>query len=789
LFYKTTTFSLNEDNFEILDDNLIKTAAIKLPDGIKYDSDFFYMVVKAVSAGEFYGSNKNADYFPEDELKKNYKTFLTAHFFKNHENKDVSKAIGDVLDSQWDDKMKCVKLLIRVDRKLAPTIVRGFEKGFMTDVSMGCRIKHSVCSYCGNKAKVRSEYCNHIRNMKNQVLDDGTKIFEINIEPKFHDISAVLNGAEKSAKVLDLKLDKSCFDANIKKVASIKENFLNEDIGIEKCANDKVDNLILNSLEIFPEKIASNKKEYLQKIADIKKEIVGKITNSAEGEVLSDRYKNIENLRSSLKLFYDEYWNKEKCVEIAENIKRVAIKKELPLRDAFDQFLKVLDFAGIELTPLEFNDIFNSLIGSSPSDFREQFKDIDIPGNCVEIADENVARNDISKLINFPSMFDTLNEKILPITDNIQDLVRGSKHPLGKVKAIIVTIKRRLPMLNEDLAYNDMMDFVKDEMPQRSMHPRFFVDRISNLPSKPLTNNAPHFLPAMLMRNDTDGIGDFLKYIIPSLLYANYQGQRVQHLASDNFTYGLEKFASHIEGDTIDNLTNEFIEKTALLGKGYTTRKALAYGLPAVFGYSAIQRSRLKNRENLSGFNRYMAENPANAYVLQAFAPKIVKTFKGKGLDVSKKLQDISSKYYKKADDENNNIFKNASIDKTLKEKYTDKQISAIKYACVLNELKRQDVADEILSINKLSEYDIDNFLNICKEAIKTDFNYTVEKVAGAIGSVIKDVGTYSLFTNPKKSALSALPSNLVDASIFAYIGHKLTKKPKNSIKNQTIQS
>ena len=38
-------------------------------------------------------------------------------------------------------------------------------------------------------------------------MDNGKKVCEINIGPKFHDISAVLNGAERSAKAVWIMMD------------------------------------------------------------------------------------------------------------------------------------------------------------------------------------------------------------------------------------------------------------------------------------------------------------------------------------------------------------------------------------------------------------------------------------------------------------------------------------------------------------------------------------------------------------------------------------------------------
>ena len=58
-------------------------------------------------------------------------------------------------------------------------------------VSMGCRIKHDVCSICGNEAPTRAQYCDHAKFAMNQVLPDGKKIYVHNPSPNFFDISRV----------------------------------------------------------------------------------------------------------------------------------------------------------------------------------------------------------------------------------------------------------------------------------------------------------------------------------------------------------------------------------------------------------------------------------------------------------------------------------------------------------------------------------------------------------------------------------------------------------------------
>src|SRR5690606_11824218 len=106
---------------------------------------------------------------------------------------------GKIFSVRWNPIMKCVELFKGIDRKIAPEIVRGFEKGFLTDVSMGCRVPYTVCSVCGNKARRQSEFCHHVKQHRMQYLGNGERVFEINHKPKFHDSSVVLNGAERVA--------------------------------------------------------------------------------------------------------------------------------------------------------------------------------------------------------------------------------------------------------------------------------------------------------------------------------------------------------------------------------------------------------------------------------------------------------------------------------------------------------------------------------------------------------------------------------------------------------------
>jgi hypothetical protein len=181
---------------------------------------YVYVLVNALGAGEYFGPNINADYFPWEALAHQgkdygYQTFLNAHAFQHHANKDPARAFGIPVLSVLNRGMKRVELVIRLDREQAraqgadPVIAR-IERGEFPDVSMGCKVPFDVCSICGHKSKTRDDYCQHMRPPEemrgifgpNRILSDGRKIYVVNTLPRFFDISFVFIGADKTAKVM-----------------------------------------------------------------------------------------------------------------------------------------------------------------------------------------------------------------------------------------------------------------------------------------------------------------------------------------------------------------------------------------------------------------------------------------------------------------------------------------------------------------------------------------------------------------------------------------------------------
>ena len=224
----------------LLDDGLVKTASAapranlhpKIADFVKTvrpSKHGIYVLVNAMGAGEIWGSNINGDHFPERELihapsdweglsvhdmrrvgkdwEYGFPTFMGAHPYKHHVNKDPSRAFGRVDVAAWNPKMRRVELVVYLDRELckrfdAYDIIERIERGEFPDVSMGCKVPYDVCSICQHRSKTPKDYCDHAKNMMNAILPDGRKVFVYNPRPRFFDISFVFIGADKTAKVM-----------------------------------------------------------------------------------------------------------------------------------------------------------------------------------------------------------------------------------------------------------------------------------------------------------------------------------------------------------------------------------------------------------------------------------------------------------------------------------------------------------------------------------------------------------------------------------------------------------
>lgn len=200
--------------------------------GIDPQANMIYIHILAMGSGEFYGANRNGDYFPEDNLKEHYKTFETspAHVFRHHINKDPARSIGKVLYAVYNTRMHRVELIAEVDKQLGEDVERKIALGEYPSTSMACKTPYDVCSICSNKAHSRQEYCMHLRTQLGQMLPDGRKVMALNNGPlKFFDISIVVKPADVTSSILQkVAFAESSSSAELAEVEEITDERIKE---------------------------------------------------------------------------------------------------------------------------------------------------------------------------------------------------------------------------------------------------------------------------------------------------------------------------------------------------------------------------------------------------------------------------------------------------------------------------------------------------------------------------------------------------------------------------------
>lgn len=288
------SMSFSEDwKVTLLDDSagssgLEKSAAaqevLDFTKSMKKEDGKFYLLINAMGAGEYYGSNRNGDYFPEDNLIQWHKTFETspAHVFRHHVNKDPSIAIGKVIYSYYNPRMHRVELIAELDNEKAAPEKAALERGEFPMTSMACNTPYDVCSICNNRAHSRAEYCSHLATQLNKTMPDGRRVMSLNVGPlKFFDISIVIRPADITSSVLQ-KVASNHDDTIIGSAEAADIEGLSHGMdkinGIKKIALDKSADIIKTipgstgayseSLDLILKKIADPKDGVLDRLKD-----------------------------------------------------------------------------------------------------------------------------------------------------------------------------------------------------------------------------------------------------------------------------------------------------------------------------------------------------------------------------------------------------------------------------------------------------------------------------------------------------------------------------------------
>ena len=188
---------------------------------------YLYLRNRAISAGEYYGPNENADYFPIKELENRYRTFVGSRVSIDHRDELI---IGVIADSEFFQpeyinnkfvKGGIVENILSVDKEIAekfrPGIINDILEKKITDTSMGAIVESTKCSICNNVARTQDEFCEHIKYAKGSKIKiasgEEQDVYEICQGVTFFEDSIIVPlefgglaggaGADLNAKILE----------------------------------------------------------------------------------------------------------------------------------------------------------------------------------------------------------------------------------------------------------------------------------------------------------------------------------------------------------------------------------------------------------------------------------------------------------------------------------------------------------------------------------------------------------------------------------------------------------
>lgn len=195
-------------------------AFVDMLDNVKMAKGEIPIHLIALASTEGGGSNRNGDAFDEQDCIGYHDTFQKyARLYRDHNNKADSPSYGVVKLSTYNKPMRRIELIVAANETKEAA---DRNKGFIADreieqlakygefpVSMACKIAYDVCSFCGNKAKTRDEYCDESmckaggckRNLGRivKVGGDMHHVFVRNPRPHWFDISDVFKPADPNA--------------------------------------------------------------------------------------------------------------------------------------------------------------------------------------------------------------------------------------------------------------------------------------------------------------------------------------------------------------------------------------------------------------------------------------------------------------------------------------------------------------------------------------------------------------------------------------------------------------
>jgi len=219
LYLKVRAVSATPQDFKVCD---VCRGELKL-----VESDMKYFQCTGCDR-QYWFPNANGDAWTRKELFTNFGTFINSPIHTNHDSwkgKDVS--VGFILDGVYKDKENYVEIIHALERdaveKKHPGLIEAIEDGLVTDTSMGCWTERCICSVCGNIATSQYDYCPHMVEKGNLILDSIVdSVFEWNEGCTFFEDSIIFTdngnnkysstgydvGADEAAKIISIIANK-----------------------------------------------------------------------------------------------------------------------------------------------------------------------------------------------------------------------------------------------------------------------------------------------------------------------------------------------------------------------------------------------------------------------------------------------------------------------------------------------------------------------------------------------------------------------------------------------------
>lgn len=391
------------------------------------------LLVLALGAGEYWGSNRNGDYFPESALKDYHITFETfGNLHKNHKNTPKDRKYGYVEKSFWNDKMKRVELVVVMNNDECPEILSKLDSGEDIAVSMAAKLPYDICSVCGNKRTTAKaeDTCQHIRSELNTIYEDGSQCYAINEEPKFFDISFVWKPADRTAYVL-------------KKVASV--NVATDSALLAKQAGyyDEADYLRTSSLPVSK---LIEKQAYIKKLGELEKRIKGIVAKKLAGRTPEEYIK----VKSKIAGVDGDASIDDRDLEQLSN---------LSTQGALASSAKL----GIVLRPEEFIKL---VIKPTPeTTLIDRVKSI-LPGIFSRLSDLSLDK--LSEIVPEETDFDSFPEHLLArrnLSKYIED--RTLEHEPAVKRSITIMLVKKKPSLDEEVLTKDTEE---DKLSKEASH-------------------------------------------------------------------------------------------------------------------------------------------------------------------------------------------------------------------------------------------------------------------------------------------------------------------------------